>query len=136
MHKAVVDANVFVSALLKPGKPREVIEHLKADRFQLVYPEQLILELERAGAKPKLNIAQDEVTDLIRLITSKGVLVEPSAIMPVCRDPADDVYLACATLSGVKFIVTGDEDLLSLGEHAGAKIIRPAEFLNLIASST
>jgi predicted nucleic acid-binding protein len=44
---------------------------------------------------------------------------------------ADDVHvLACAVSAGADAIVTGDSDLLALGEFAGIPIIRAAEALS------
>jgi predicted nucleic acid-binding protein len=50
----------------------------------------------------------------------------------VKRDPDDNRVLKCAQSSSSDYIVTGDNDLLDLEHHSGARILRPAEFLALL----
>jgi predicted nucleic acid-binding protein len=50
----------------------------------------------------------------------------------VCQDPDDDVVLAAAVESHASAIVTGDIDLLALGEYEGIAIVTPRAFLDLI----
>lgn len=48
---------------------------------------------------------------------------------PVCRDPDDDAILATALAARADFLVTGDQDLLTLGSYQGIPIVTPAECL-------
>ena len=50
----------------------------------------------------------------------------------VCRDRDEDWVLATAEAARCEYLVTGDGDLLVLGEFKGAKIVRPAEFGTII----
>jgi putative PIN family toxin of toxin-antitoxin system len=129
--KAVIDANVFISALLNPGSAADVIADLAHDKFELIYPARLIVELQRINDKPKLStrISPEAVAEILELITEKGLLVEPTQVESICRDPSDDVYLACALAAEANFIVTGDHDLLSMSRHESTAIIMPATFL-------
>lgn len=47
---------------------------------------------------------------------------------PASRDPDDDLILATATAGTGRCIVTGDEDLLVLGQYGGVDILTPGEF--------
>ena len=49
------------------------------------------------------------------------------------RDPDDNRILEC---SQADLIVTSDKDLLDFGVYAGADIIRPGKFLEMIDRST
>jgi len=49
----------------------------------------------------------------------------------VKEDPSDNRILECAEAGGSEFIVTGDAQLLKLGQFAGMKILKPPEFLGL-----
>jgi len=56
-------------------------------------------------------------------------LVVPYERIRICRDPKDDLVLELAVAGDAFCIVTGDEDLLSLGRVRNSLIIRPSRFL-------
>lgn len=109
---------------------------LENSAFAFFYPKQLIAELRNAPSKPKLaaKITPAQVSRLIDLLERKGVHAEPEHIPPVSRDPKDDVFLACAAACTADFLVTGDDDLLSINEYRGTKIIKPSQFLDILTS--
>jgi predicted nucleic acid-binding protein len=47
-------------------------------------------------------------------------------------DPDDDKYLAAALEGRAAHVVTGDPDLLALGEYEGIRIVSPRVFLGLL----
>ncbi len=135
MLKVIVDANVWIAALLNPGKPREIQQKLKENRYQLFFAEPLLTELKDVTSRPKFNqkIQPQKRDRLVRLIKDKATVIQlPSAFPTISRDPNDDMYLICAKIAKVDFIVSGDPDLLSLGEYEGVKIITPAKFLKVL----
>ena len=48
------------------------------------------------------------------------------------RDPKDDMFLACAAACSADFLVTGDDDLLSIGEYQNTKIVTPSQFVEAL----
>jgi putative PIN family toxin of toxin-antitoxin system len=50
----------------------------------------------------------------------------------VVRDPDDDAVLATAIAGDAAAIVTGDRDLLVLGEHHGIRIVTPRDFASTL----
>ena len=133
--KAVVDTNVWVSALLNPaGAPRQIAERFEADQFALICSNALIAELAEVLARPKFarKIQTDQTERFIALIQRKAVLIQLQDVPAVSRDPKDDVFLACATVSDSDYLVSGDLDLLDLQTHRRTKIVRPAEFVSIL----
>jgi len=49
----------------------------------------------------------------------------------ICRDPADEKFIACAVSAGADFIVTGDKDLIAVKRYRSVKIVSASDFLNL-----
>ena len=47
------------------------------------------------------------------------------------NDPADNRYLECAVEGNAGYMVSGDQDLLELGNYQGMQIITPCTFLVL-----
>jgi putative PIN family toxin of toxin-antitoxin system len=54
---------------------------------------------------------------------------------PVCDDPDDDKFLACALAAKSKVIVSGDKHLLKMSGFRGIKVIKPKEFVDSYLSS-
>ena len=54
-------------------------------------------------------------------------------IPDICRDPNDDMIIACAIDAAADYIVTGDEDLLILKRYKDIVIINPRNFEALFA---
>jgi putative PIN family toxin of toxin-antitoxin system len=137
--RAVLDANVLVSALIRPhGPPGEVILRLLEDRaFALVTSAAILAEARRALAYPRVRryiLASDEELDL--WVASLGLIAEPVQgslrLRAVAEDPEDDKYLAAALEGSAQFVVTGDAHLLALEGYEGIRIVTPRAFLALL----
>ena len=49
---------------------------------------------------------------------------------PVCEDPDDDKFLACAIAGKSKIIISGDKHLLKVSGYEGIKVLRPRKFFD------
>jgi putative PIN family toxin of toxin-antitoxin system len=56
-------------------------------------------------------------------------LVEPKQKLTILADEPDNRILECADGARSNYIITEDRVLLQVGQHAGAKLIRVADFL-------
>ena len=140
MLRAVLDANVFVSAAIHPGgPPGRILEwFLRTDAFTLVLSEAIVVEVLRALEYPKVRryVRRDLdpalwFEDLVVLAAFvPGAYQRPGA----SPDPDDDKYLAAAVEGRATWVVTGDPHLLSIGEYEGVRMISPRAFLDLLES--
>jgi putative PIN family toxin of toxin-antitoxin system len=81
----------------------------------------------------KFDWPDNDIAETRAVINSISDRVVPHVQLEVVkRDPDDNRVLECSHSSGSDYIVTGDKDLLDLKQHAGAKILRPTEFLAII----
>ena len=132
--RAVIDTNILVSGLLWRGPPRSVLEFAQSGTLTLVSSEVLLQELSAVLQRPKFaailqrfNVPASALTEQVARLCE---LVSPAALpAPVSRDKDDDHVLACAVAGRCDFIVTGDKDLLVLGEHAGVAILSAPDAL-------
>ena len=138
MPRAVLDANVFISAALRPeGPPGRLIElFLRTQAFALVLSPAIVDETLRALAYPKLKRllpAGDEPLQWFEDIAVLADLVPGEIeITGVCADPDDDKYIAAAIEGRAAFVVTGDRKLLAVERHEGVLILPPRGFLELL----
>jgi Predicted nucleic acid-binding protein, contains PIN domain len=75
-----------------------------------------------------------EKKELFSLLDSYAIVVSPKQKVDVCGDKKDNFLLEVALEGKVKYLVTGDEDLLVLKTFHGTKIIEPKEFEDILKS--
>ncbi len=138
---AVVDASVLVSAFLFPHSlPGEVIALAQEKRYRLVLSPILIEELRRSLLNPRLKEAYSHSAEAVdawcvALERLCDMVEELPSIPAVCRDPDDDHVIAAALVAEAAFIVTGDKDLLELGQHEGIRIVTARAFADALSNS-
>jgi len=125
--RLVLDTNVLLAAVLADGLCRDLVRK-RIGPHDLFTSQPLLDEL--AGQlREKFELDPDKVP-LMTAYQERAALVSASPLpKPVCRDPDDDVVLATAMAAKADLIVTGDQDLLVLGQHAGIRILSPRQFL-------
>lgn len=138
MIRAVVDTNILIRALIKPGGTvGPVLTRLRNGDYVLLYADPLLYELVAKLALPRIRIKyhldDDDVEAIVALILLRGEPVTPMRRIKACRDPEDDIVLEVAVAGRADFIVTGDNDLLVLHPFESIPIVGPAEFLNALA---
>ena len=138
MIRAVLDANVYVSAAVRPqGPPGQIIERfLREGAFEIVISQATVEEVLRALSYPKVRrhirpeldpaLWFEDIVVLSELVAGDRVFEGAS------RDPDDDKYIAAAIEGRADFVVAGDSDLLELKEYDGVRIARPRAFLNVL----
>ena len=135
VRRAVLDTNVFISALLSSaGKPFACLSWV-LDNATLLASRDLLLELETRLARPKFEKYANENRRMafVADLTLAAVQVETSGTLRACRDHDDDKLLEIAVTGNADCIVTGDQDLLVLDPYCGIRILTPAAFLDAVA---
>jgi putative PIN family toxin of toxin-antitoxin system len=136
--RALLDANVLISAAIRPGGPpgRIVTALLIQDAFELVISPRIVAEVEAAFRLPKIRRYLQDPEEgflwLAGLVAIADLVADTGLIQGVCRDPDDDAVLAAAIEGRATALVTGNADLLSLGEYEGILIVTPRVFLELM----
>ncbi len=139
MLRAVLDANVYVSAAVHPeGPPGRIVERfLREAAFEIVVSPAIVDEVLRALAYPKVRkyIPRTSEPDLWfrDIVVLAQFVAGEYEIAGVSGDPDDDKYIAPAVEGLAEFIVTGDADLLALTAHEGIRIISPRAFLGRLS---
>ena len=134
---AVFDTNVLLSGVGWKGKPFQCLELARSGTVEGVMCQEIIDELaEKLPAK--LSVSAEAVTEILAdLLSFLSVVTITNQLLVIAADPDDDKVLECAVIGNATHIVSGDKrHLLPLGTYQGIRIVSPAEFLQLVASSS
>ena len=127
--KLVLDSNVFISAFFWGGNPRKVMERIINGDDLLFVSDEILREVSSVMARPKFNAGPRHAARFIAAIAEVARRVPYlGKVRGGCRDGDDDKVLECAVLGAADFIITGDNDLLSLESFEGIPIITAAEY--------
>jgi putative PIN family toxin of toxin-antitoxin system len=128
--KIVLDTNVFISSFFWGGNPRKIMERVIDGKDKLFICKEIIQEITSVMSGQKFNASNEYVTRFVHSIEELANYITLSGcVQNVCRDGEDDKILECAFLAGASYIVTGDNDLLVLGEFRGIKIVSAHDYL-------
>lgn len=134
VRTVVLDANIYVSALAFGGKPKLAFQFGITRRVDVAISDPIRTEVLRT-LRNKFRWSDERLTEADGLIGTAARSVVPTVTLQVVeRDLDDDRVLECAVTAKAELIVTGDSDLLSLGEYEGIQIIQVTAFLNRVVA--
>ena len=132
MARVVVDTNVFVSALIKKGKPLELVKRL-LDKHTVVLSSQMLAELADVLSRDKFTITNAQIDLFISLLLKKSTVTSVSGNLKVIlKDPDDNIVLLTAVTGKADYIVSGDKHLLTLRVFEGTQIVTISQMLEIL----
>lgn len=139
MIRAFLDANILVSAAIKPKGKADQVFRRRVTEFEWLSSEYVIAEVARVLTRRHIQTKYHEQvnvanrTEYVTLIREQAqVLGVGRTLAPTSRDSHDDPVLASAADGHADYIVTGDRDLLVLSEFEGIQIVTPEQFLQIL----
>ena len=138
MPRWVLDTNVVLSALVRPGGVSGKLRLAwQSQWFVPLVSRETATELIRVLAYPKFKLSAEAQHDLLAdyLPWAETVRVpDPPPKTPACRDPHDVPFLQLAFAAKADALVTGDADLLVLAPLRGLDILTPAQAVELLSA--
>lgn len=137
MLKVVLDAHVFVSALINPhGQSARIFDHILKNGVRLFSSPAMVEERERVIRHPKLakrhGLKGEELGEFIADLPVITSLIEEKKTLEVMKAHGwHDKYLSCAASGRADFIVSADRSLLQLREYEGTQITTPDQLTEL-----
>jgi len=129
--RVILDTNVFVSAVFFSGPPYQILKAWRDNKIQVVVSPEILEEYQRVGGILVKQFPKVDLGPIIDLLALEANLVSPPPLpQPICADPDDDKFLACALASRTKFVITGDKHLLKVSGYRGIEIVRPRKFVD------
>ncbi len=129
--KIVLDTNVFVSGVFFTGPPYQILKAWRANQFQIVISPEILEEYGRIGEALADQFPEVDPHPILDFLAGKAAWISDQMLPePVCDDPDDDKFLACAIAGRCNVIVSGDKHLLSVSGYRGIKVVRPRKFVD------
>ena len=130
--RIVLDTNVFVSGIFFSGPPSRILEAWRDDNVQMAISPDIFHEYQRIGSELSKQFPIVDLNSILGLVIIHAVMFpSPKLPEPVCEDPDDDKFIACAITSKSNVIVSGDKHLLKVSGFRGINILKPREFVDI-----
>ncbi len=131
--KIVLDSNIIVAAYAGRGLCNSLFE-LCLDRYSIIISGHILTEVYKT-LHNKLKMPRKNVQIIIDYLKEFCILSTYKKITEnICRDKNVNDIIALAISNKVKYLISGDKDLLVLKKYKNIKIISPRDFW-LIAKS-
>jgi putative PIN family toxin of toxin-antitoxin system len=135
--KIVMDTNVFVSGVFFSGPPYQILNAWQAGEFELAVSQDILDEYKRVGEILAEERPHIDLNPILNFVIEHAKVYKPAKLKePVCEDPDDDKFFACALASGSSTIVSGDKHLLKVSSYKGIKVLKPREFVDRYLTAT
>jgi uncharacterized protein len=134
--RIVLDTNVLMSGIFWSGPPFEILKAWKQGKISLVVSQAILSEYMRVAEILSEKYPLVDLAPFLELLTMYAELQEPIKLsQAISRDPDDEKFIACALAAKVRWIVSGDKDLLSIPNDIGVEVITPSEFVKELLHS-
>lgn len=136
LPRVVIDTNLILSALVfAQGRLTALRLAWQDNRIQPLLSKDTAAELLRVLAYPKFKLSADDQQELLADYLPyclSVVIPNPPPATPDCRDVFDLPFLQLAIVGQADFLVTGDQDLLSITDDFICPILTAEQFLKTI----
>jgi uncharacterized protein len=129
--KVVMDTNVFVSGVFFSGPPYQILKAWQSGEFELVVSQEILDEYRRVGEIMGEERPAVDLKPFLTYVLEHAKVYKSAALNePICEDPDDDKFFACALASESKIIISGDKHLLKVSGYRGIQVLKPREFVD------
>ena len=129
--RIILDTNVVISGIFFAGPPYQILKAWREGKLHLLISEEILAEYRRVGETLALQFPSIDLLPILDMLRANAEVISVKCLPePVCDDPDDDKFLACALAGECKLIVSGDKHLLKASGFQGIKVLTPREFVN------
>jgi predicted nucleic acid-binding protein len=140
MIRAVMDTNVVVAGLRSPsGASHELLARLRAGGWALVLSNTVLGEYHEILHREAefLALTPQEADSFIDALCELAQRFSPATPwQPTANDPDDEAIIQLAREAGVVYLVTHNVRDVSRAAQFGIRVVRPAEFLEILRQTT
>ena len=130
--KVTFDTNILVSAFEFPnGRAARVLLNIRSNRDLMFISPLIVKELLRV-LTDKFGRTEVELEEVRVFIRQFGHSVTPTETLSVLTDEPDNRILECAAAANADLIVTGDRQMLALGNFGDIRIVTLSDYLEIV----
>jgi putative PIN family toxin of toxin-antitoxin system len=129
-ERIILDTNLWISFLISKDFAK-LDKILFSGKCRLVFSEELMQEFLQVASRPKFKkyFSPDDLEAILETIEDYADFCHVTTITTLCRDPKDNFLLSLAIDGEADYLLTGDNDLLDLGNAGKARIINITTYL-------
>ena len=129
--RVVFDTNIFISAFVISGSLAEkaILKIIEEEDFLLISKD--IIDEILSVLSSKFGRDREGLSHVAVTLSELAELVKPARRISLLKDEPDNRILECAIYGEADLLVTGDKEILQLGEYKGVKIVSLREYLEL-----
>lgn len=135
-NAAIVDSNVVLSGFLRErSPPGRLLAAWRQVRFVMLTSATILDEIRWNLGNYFFHeqMTRAEMDENLALLHNEATLVVPTIMVHgVATHPKDDLILSAAVSADADYLVTGDRQLLALGQCGGIPIVSPSIFLDIL----
>ncbi len=126
-----MDTNVFMSGVFFSGPPYQILKAWQSHGFELIVSPEILDEYRRVGEILAEEHPEIDLNPILNFVIEQAKVYRPAKLKePVCVDPDDDKFIACALASGSRVIISGDKHLLKVSGYQEIEVLKPREFVD------
>ena len=126
--RIIIDTNILISGLFFHGLPNKLLNEFDFEKFSVCVNEEIHSEYTEQIYKKILNPKYILNEKLFEKFFGNLHKFEKVSNLKVSRDPKDDKFINYAIDAKAIYIVSGDNDLLTIKHFAGIEIVTAREF--------
>lgn len=131
--RVVLDTNVLVSGIFWKGAPYSILTAWARGRFEVVISKDILHEY--LAVLKRIDTGGDSAEQWGVFILENAHVVQGSSMVKLSRDSADDKFINTAIIGRADYIVSGDDDLLSLKEKSPVTVVSPRKFAAMLGKT-
>ena len=127
----VFDSNIYIAAFATHGVCHLMLESCITEHG--VFISDFIFGEVKEKLIKKIKLPPETVDEIISYLGEQAIVTNPkNLVSDICRDPDDDNIISLGIAAKAEYIVTGDRDLLDIGQYASLHMVSPKEFSEVL----
>lgn len=130
-ERIVIDTNLLISAALNDKSASYEALSKAYENYTILQSNDTFDEFLEVIEREKFDkyLTNERKEEFLQDLTNESEFIPIDHETDACRDEKDNKFLELAVSGDAKYIVSGDRDLLDLGEYQNIEILSPSQFL-------